>query len=305
MNVPAWLLPLLACPRCRSALDGLPATARTVSDAPDAGRLSEQALCGRCGLRVEAGGVPDLCGVPHGMGETYDTLLDGFRWKVERDPARFEGIDAPLLAAAGRTTLEIGCGFGRLLDLLTGLSPRVERLVGVDLSPRSLEVAASRGHTVLRADALALPFRDGVFDAVVAGFGVLPHMPLGPALAEAARVTVPGGKVAFHTFGRRAQDLARVVGALVRLRVPPPRTAFHEHALSSFGPVRRALTAAGLRLTGVDCYLHVPGIKRVLGARPLVHVQALAPWSWDVVVVAERVAGEADGAREAGGGGPR
>lgn len=265
-RVAPWLAALLACPQCRGAID-----------APG---------CARCGLRVVwHDGVPDLGLGAAALGDTYDTLLEGARWKAGRDPARFEGIDRPLLATAGPATLEIGCGFGRLLDLL---APRVERLVGVDLSARSLQAAAARGHAVLRADALALPFRDGAFDAAVAGFGVLAHLPLGPALTEAARVVAPGGRVAFHTFGRLALDVARVVGALARLRRPPPRTGFHAHALRSFDEVRRALDAAGLSLVSLDCHLHAPGIKRVLRRRPVVHWPGAAPWSWDVVVVAEK-----------------
>lgn len=267
MLAPDWLRELLVCPACRRPVDD-----------------SDRCVCG-CRRALDAA-VPDLIGAADPeLAGVYDTLLDGARWKAERDPRRFEGIDEPLLHAAGRTTLELGCGFGRLLDLL---APRAERLVGVDLSARSLAVAAQRGHAVLRADALALPFRDVSFDAVVAGFGVFAHLEPRAAIAEAARVLVPGGRLAFHTFGRRALDVARITGALARLRRPPPCTDFHAYALRSFAPVDDALAAAGLRRERLDCHLHVPGIKRVLRRRPVAHAAALAPWSWDVVVVAVR-----------------
>ncbi|GMV38394.1 MAG: hypothetical protein AMXMBFR64_01100 [Myxococcales bacterium] len=258
MAHPDWLRALLVCSACRAPWNG---------EAP--------CPCGQA--------RPDP--VQAGLGAEYDGLLDGALWKAARDPRRFEAIDAPLLEAAGPTTLELGCGFGRLLDLL---APRVERLVGVDLSARSLAVAAGRGHTVLRADALALPFRAGAFDAVVAGFGVFAHLEPRAAIAEAARVLAPGGRLAFHTFGRYALDVSRVAGAVVRLRLPPPRTSFHAHALRTLAPVDAALAAAGLWRTHLDCHLHAPGIKRLLRRRPVVHVAALAPWSWDVVVVAQK-----------------
>jgi len=94
--------------------------------------------------------------------------------------------------------LEVGAGSGR--DLLALARAGAIGIV-LDYSPASLELvraqAARLGVTVhlVRADALAMPFRDGALD-VVFHQGLLEHFrdPL-PLLKENARVTRRGGRV--------------------------------------------------------------------------------------------------------------
>jgi ubiquinone/menaquinone biosynthesis C-methylase UbiE len=59
---------------------------------------------------------------------------------------------------------------------------------------------SGRGWPAVVADVLALPLRDGVFDAAVAGF-LLNHLPPAAALAELTRVVSPGGVVLASTWG--------------------------------------------------------------------------------------------------------
>lgn len=101
-------------------------------------------------------------------------------------------------AVAGALVLEVGAGSGR--DTL-GLVRAGARGVVLDYSPASLALvrdqARAQGLTVhlVRADALAMPFRDGAF-AVVFHQGLLEHFrdPM-PLLRENARVTRRGGRV--------------------------------------------------------------------------------------------------------------
>ncbi len=101
-------------------------------------------------------------------------------------------------AVAGALVLEVGAGSGR--DTL-GLVRAGARGVVLDYSPASLvlvrEQARAQGLTVhlVRADALAMPFRGDAF-AVVFHQGLLEHFrdPL-PLLRENARVTRPAGRV--------------------------------------------------------------------------------------------------------------
>jgi SAM-dependent methyltransferase len=94
----------------------------------------------------------------------------------------------------GASTLEIGCGEGRISRELTDLGHRV---TATDLSP-SLLAAAEKARSADRyqvADATDLPFDDDAFDRVVA-YNVLMDVPdMAAAVAEAARVLAPGGRL--------------------------------------------------------------------------------------------------------------
>lgn len=98
----------------------------------------------------------------------------------------------------GRTVLEVGAGSGR--DTLQ-LARAGARAVVLDYSPASLAIvqrlAREQGLPVhlVRADALAMPFRSDAFD-VVFHQGLLEHFrdPM-PLLRENARVTRRGGRV--------------------------------------------------------------------------------------------------------------
>jgi len=104
----------------------------------------------------------------------------------------------------GSRILEIGCGRGAGAYLIKTLfHPR--RIHATDLDALMIRMA----HTYLRArdragmdfsvaDASALPFPDGVMDAVF-GFGVLHHVPdWQAALSEVIRVMRPGGLYFFE-----------------------------------------------------------------------------------------------------------
>jgi SAM-dependent methyltransferase len=98
----------------------------------------------------------------------------------------------------GRRVLEVGAGSGR--DTLE-LARAGARAVVLDYSPASLALvrrqAREQGLAVdlVRADALAMPFRDGTFD-VIFHQGLLEHFrDPRPLLAENARTVARGGRV--------------------------------------------------------------------------------------------------------------
>lgn len=109
------------------------------------------------------------------------------------------------LGAGPESVLDVGIGPGRGVALLSGNGRRV---VGVDASRRMLRLAdahltAERVRaSLMRANALALPFRSASFDAVVSTYllDVLTDAEIAPALNELIRVLSPGGRLVLGTM---------------------------------------------------------------------------------------------------------
>ena len=115
------------------------------------------------------------------------------------DPEYEEQI-LPLAAehlAGARDVLDVGCGEGQVARL--AVSVGADRVVGVDPTWGQLAVACERGGSPRygRAEAAALPFTAGSFDAVVACL-VFEHIDaVDDALSEVGRVLRPGGRFLF------------------------------------------------------------------------------------------------------------
>jgi demethylmenaquinone methyltransferase / 2-methoxy-6-polyprenyl-1,4-benzoquinol methylase len=95
----------------------------------------------------------------------------------------------------GNRVLDACCGTGDLA--VAAVKAGAGEVVGLDFSPRMLERARAKQHSVtwLEGDVLALPFPDADFDAATVGFGVRNVADLPGALAELRRVLRPQGRV--------------------------------------------------------------------------------------------------------------
>jgi SAM-dependent methyltransferase len=99
-----------------------------------------------------------------------------------------------LLPPAGEATLEVGCGEGRVSR---DLAARGHAMTAIDASP-TLLAAAAEAHPegrYLLADGADLPFADASFDLVVAYNSLMDILDMPRAIAEAARVMKPGGRL--------------------------------------------------------------------------------------------------------------
>lgn len=128
-------------------------------------------------------------------------------------PVRRRAV-ALLSPSDGGRYLLVGCGPALEHDRF----PLSARVIGLDLAPAMLRLARARlgrGAIVL-ADAQRLPLADGAFDGVLLSF-ICAVAPDGAAvLAEAVRVTRPGGAVVLADKLRRGPDtpLWRLLGRL-------------------------------------------------------------------------------------------
>jgi len=99
---------------------------------------------------------------------------------------------AALALAPGSVIVDLACGTG---DLSALARRRGYRTVGADLSWGML-AANHSGAPLVQCDASRLPFTDGSVDGIVCGYALRNFTDLGASLAEAARVTRPGGRIA-------------------------------------------------------------------------------------------------------------
>ncbi|MBL8749905.1 MAG: bifunctional demethylmenaquinone methyltransferase/2-methoxy-6-polyprenyl-1,4-benzoquinol methylase UbiE [Planctomycetes bacterium] len=105
----------------------------------------------------------------------------------------------------GERGLDVCSGTG---DLAFALQRAGADVVGADFCAPMLARAAAKGHGAadraapgfLCADALALPFADGVFDFATVAFGIRNVSDPVAALREMARVVRPGGRVVVLEF---------------------------------------------------------------------------------------------------------
>ncbi len=181
---------------------------------------------------------------------------EAFAASGERDLA--ENVLDGLPVSAGWRVLEIGCGMGRLVKLL---SRRVARVVGVDLSEemllRAREYCAGLPNVELHRTEGGLEFlRDDSFDFVFSHI-VFQHLPR-KAYAEryfreALRVLAPGGVFRVQVDGRSGQFFRRWIADS------------WSGVVFSARELRRRLERAGFRVTEIrgagTQYLRATAVK--------------------------------------------
>ena len=177
----------------------------------------------------------------------------------------------------------------RVLDLCAGtldVAAEVRRqcpaahVVGVDFSRAML--ARGRPKTALpaaQADALALPFAAGAFDAVTVAFGVRNLESPGRGLAEIARVLRPGGHLGVLELFRPAGAFARLVHAV------------YDRALVPLvgGTVSRDPTAYRYLADSIDAFASVAEFTVLLEASGFVGVRSRTLWPGVAALVVARI----------------
>jgi ubiquinone/menaquinone biosynthesis C-methylase UbiE len=155
-----------------------------------------------------------------------------------------------------RATLDVGAGSG-VVALAMRACPVV---VAVDPSVEMLRVARQNGVARVVAGGLPqLPFGDGSFDRVAAGF-VLSHVAsYQAALAEMVRVLRPGGKLGVTAWSMLDNEYRDYWDGVVEqvvdrdeLRAATAKWVPWEDWLADRGRLREALHDAGLRELTVD-----------------------------------------------------
>jgi ubiquinone/menaquinone biosynthesis C-methylase UbiE len=164
---------------------------------------------------------------------TYDSTGIDFFGQIARALVRFARL------RTGSTVLDVGCGAGAALTAASEAVGANGRVLGIDLAPgmveRAQRVVAERGLDNARVelgDAEAPPTPPRSVDAIVASLALffLPNIDL--ALDAYATTLVPGGTLAFSTFGADDdwESLDRVLASFVPDAPPAQEDAWFDGA---------------------------------------------------------------------------
>jgi len=168
----------------------------------------------------------------------------------------------------GVPALDLATGTG---DIALLLQARGARTVGLDVTPRMIELARRRsanGQAFLVGDMVALPFADAAFDLVTTGYGLRNVPDLGAAIDEIHRVLRVGGRALSLDFNRPRNLLVRSV-YLVYLEIVGGLLGFVLHGDST---TYRYIPASIRRYPGADA---VAGMMKARGFRRVEYVPVL------------------------------
>jgi SAM-dependent methyltransferase len=149
--------------------------------------------------------------------------------------------------------LEVAAGTGVVTRALATVANEAISIVATDLNQAMLDEAAAVGTARpvqwQLADAMALPFPDAHFDAVVCQFGVMFFPDKSKAFSEARRVLKPGGVFIFNVWDRISEnEFADTVTAALEAVFPedPPRfLARTPHGYHDRSTIERDLANGG------------------------------------------------------------
>ena len=132
--------------------------------------------------------------------ENYDRYLGPLFFYPYADD-----LVARLAVTPGLRVLETACGTGIVTERLVAKLVGQGSLVATDLNEPMMAHARERLGTLpalewRQADATALPFDDGAFDAVVCQFGLMFYPDKAQGVREAFRVLRPGGRYLFNVW---------------------------------------------------------------------------------------------------------
>jgi ubiquinone/menaquinone biosynthesis C-methylase UbiE len=149
--------------------------------------------------------------------EAFTELAPEYQWKMDQELEQFWGISYQdfvglMVEAAsikpGERVLDIATGTAVIPREMQKRSPRLQPIVGLDITPAMLQQARQElnhlaGPVVIHlvcASAMTIPFKAGAFDVLVCGLGTH-HMDVPCLLSEAHRVLAATGRLVITDVG--------------------------------------------------------------------------------------------------------
>jgi ubiquinone/menaquinone biosynthesis C-methylase UbiE len=161
---------------------------------------------------------------------------------------------------APQRLLETAAGTGIVTRAMARALAEPVSITATDLNQAMVDYAAAQttapNVTWRQADALALPFDDGTFDAVVCQFGAMFFPDKRAGYREALRVLKPGGRFLFNVWDRiQDNEISHVLTEAVAALFPadPPRfLARTPHGYHDVRVIRDELEQAGFARVEIE-----------------------------------------------------
>ena len=180
------------------------------------------------------------------------------KWR-RQSAAMGNDMTRAIVAAAqvqpGMRVLDIACGAGEPAISIAQLLAGSGDVVGIDISPSPLKIAAERATqrglsnvTFQQADAHLLPFADNRFDRITSRLGVMFFSDLPRALSEMRRVLKLTGRAILLVWGPMDQPYFQTtIGTVLRMlpNAVTPESGRKMFALGDEGVLSQAMLQAG------------------------------------------------------------
>jgi len=200
----------------------------------------------------------------------YDLLNDVLSFGLHRLARRV--FINELQLRTGQLVLDVCSGTGALSRRAKGRGAVTVELDASEAMLRRRHARAGMGWAVV-ADALALPFADGVFDAAMVGFAVRDVASPLRLFAEMRRVVKSGGTVGCIEFTQPPRYVSHLLGPYLR-RVVPAIGGIVDTAAYSFLATSVAHVMPADELAGVmqDAGLKMKRVRFCVGGIVAIHV---------------------------------
>lgn len=157
----------------------------------------------------------------------------------------------------GQIALDVGCGAGAAtMQLADRIGPR-GRVIGVDIAPHVLALAARRAAnlpqvTLLQKDAGTLALPDASVDVIFSRFGTMFFADPVAAFRNLHRMLRPGGRMGFVCW--RSVEENELDSFCIEAAGLPITVDTSPYSLEHAAAIRQVLTAAGFREIGVEAH---------------------------------------------------
>ena len=180
--------------------------------------------------------------------EIYDSGNAGIYEMCKDD---YPPILKELKTTSFRNLLDVGCGTGPMIELLTKRYPK-RHFTGLDLTPKMIEMANGKhlkNATFLVGDSENLPFSDGEFDAVICA-NSFHHYPNPQKFFDGvSRVLSPGGVFILRDY----TSFGFIVWLMNHVEMPLANLIGHgDVRCYTLAQVRRFCENAGLRVKKIE-----------------------------------------------------